>query len=151
MSVYKCHAFIFLDQPPPWPSRTSMSNETVSTGRVHGMKQRIFIRVCQTNSPYSPSLWNWTHVLPSMRICRVQGIKRIRVRGMKQWVLTESEKRRSCSANVWIEQSILLSCRTWTEINLRVYLHTMRPQSAQNEMCIFAEYVKRIDRFGMRI
>ncbi len=22
MSVYKCHAFIFLDQPPPWPSRT---------------------------------------------------------------------------------------------------------------------------------
>ncbi len=23
MSVYKCHAFIFLDQPPPWPSRTA--------------------------------------------------------------------------------------------------------------------------------
>ncbi len=24
MSVYKCHAFIFLDQPPPWLSRTLM-------------------------------------------------------------------------------------------------------------------------------
>ncbi len=26
MSVYKCHAFIFLDQPPPWPSRTLLND-----------------------------------------------------------------------------------------------------------------------------
>ncbi len=25
MSVYKCHAFIFLDLPPPWPLRTRIS------------------------------------------------------------------------------------------------------------------------------
>jgi hypothetical protein len=39
MSVYKCHAFIFLDQPPPWPSRTSMfSKKTSGSGNAqHGV------------------------------------------------------------------------------------------------------------------
>ncbi len=41
MSVYKCHAFIFLDQPPPWPSRTSLL--------IFSMKNTDLFKVIWTN------------------------------------------------------------------------------------------------------
>jgi hypothetical protein len=57
MSVYICHAFIFLDPPPPWPSRThsNMDMKKMKGNEVHSynVNHRRLCPAAQGKSPLS--------------------------------------------------------------------------------------------------
>ncbi len=66
MSVYKCHAFIFLDQPPPWPSRTIYMKRKAYKNFHQSYKAMevcicIFLwRLCYQHHSHHVSLAQWT-------------------------------------------------------------------------------------------
>ncbi len=57
MSVYKCHAFIFLDQPPPWPSRTPTVHLVYSESYILLPLSLIYSDMIYTESYLSLSLF----------------------------------------------------------------------------------------------